>query len=400
MTPRPNILALSCLFPNRAQPNYGIFVLNRLRAVNESCNVKVIAPIPWFPLVSRLRHGSRTSLIPRDDVVGQISVYYPRFASIPRFFKWFDALSYFRTVRPLVARLREFFEFDLVDVHWTYPDIFAGSLLARRYGKKVIVTVRGKEALYPGESTLRRRILIHFLRKADFVITLSAELSDLVLELGVDPQRTAVVLNGVDLSSFGARDRQACRQRLGLPAQKKIMVSVGSLIERKGHHHLVRIMPNLSRTDDVELYVIGAGGGAEGDFSRTLRDMIAERGLTNVHLVGKVDHKMLCDWYNAADLFCLPTSGEGCPNVMLEALACGTPVVATDVGAIGDVVQPGKNGFVVPIAQLGSLEDVVRRALNHEWNRAEIAAAMAGWGWSACAEQVIDIYRTVLGRKV
>ena len=394
-----NILALSYLFPSKAQPNHGIFVLNRLKAMKGSCNIKVIAPVQWYPFINRLlRAQNRKTSVALREEIDEIDVHHPRFFVIPRYLKWFDALTYFWAVRPVVNMLQrdESFEFDLVDVHWTYPDIVAGYLLARKHAKKFIVTVRGREALYPAEKTLRRWMLVHFLRRADSVVTLSDELRDLVLELGVAPERTRTILNGVDLSRFFPRDREAARRRLGLRSPKKIILSVGALIERKGHHELVRIMPGLSRTDDVELYIIG-GTGPEGDYSHILRAMIADLGLSNVHLVDKVEHELLGDWYSAADLFCLATKGEGCPNVILEALACGTPTVATDVGAIRELVVEGENGFVIGADQLDHLEEVIRKALNWSWNRALIAARMNSWGWSACAEQVVDTYRSVLG---
>lgn len=396
-TKRMNILALSYLFPNRAQPEYGVFVFNRLMALREHCNLKVIAPVQWYPLIRRLLPARRGGAVPPRDELGGIEVRHPRFPVIPRYLKWLDAVSYLLAVRPVAADLRRgaSFEFDLIDVHWTYPDILAGYVLARSSGRKFIVTVRGREALYLGENSIRRRIVARLLRKADFVVALSAELRALVLGLGVAPERCRVVLNGVDLSRFHPEERECSRRRLGLPPGRRIIVSVGSLIERKGHHELVRIMPGLSASGDVDLFIVG-GANPEGDYSSVLRAMIAGLGLANVHLVDKVEHEALPDWYNAADLFCLATRGEGCPNVVLEALACGTPVVVTDVGAVGELVVEGENGFLLRPDELCSLEATVRAALDRNWDRERIAAGMNGWGWSSCAAQVIDIYRTVL----
>ena len=395
---RLNILALSYLFPNRAQPEYGVFVLNRLAAVSRHCNIKVVAPVQWYPFIKTLRNSIRSKEIPVEDKVGGLEVHYPRFPVIPRYLKWFDAVSYLFAVRPVVNELQRagLFKLDLIDVHWTYPDILAGYVLARFSGKKFIVTVRGREALYLEENSLRRRIVAALLCKADFVVALSDELRELVTFIGVDPEKSRVVLNGVDLARFTCNDREESRRRVGLPLEKKVIVSVGSLIERKGHHELVRIMPGLSKSCDVELYIVG-GVNPEGDYSSVLRSMIAELGLTNVYLVDKVEHEALADWYNSADLFCLATKGEGCPNVVLEALACGTPVVVTDVGAVGELVVAGENGFVLPLAELSSLETVVSGALEREWDRAGISERMADWGWSSCAEQVAEIYRHVLG---
>jgi glycosyltransferase involved in cell wall biosynthesis len=395
---RLNILALSYLFPNPAQPAYGIFVLNRLKAVREFCNVRVIAPIQWYPLISRLRGAFSAEGVAFRADIGEMEVYHPRFPVIPRYFKWIDAITYWLSIRAAMRKLgASAFDFDLVDVHWTYPDIVSGYLLARKRRKKFIVTVRGHEALYENERSLRRWLLVRFLRRADFIVALSNELRDKLVSIGVAPEKTRVVLNGVDLAHFHPRDRATCRQKLGLPMDSKIILSVGRVTEGKGHQDIVRILPELSKTVKTELYIIG-GVNPEDDFTRILQAQIAGLGLKNVHLMDKVPHETLPLWYGAADLFCLATRREGCPNVLLESLACGTPVVVTDVGAVGEMVVQGENGFRVRLDEMSSFGEVVRQSLEHRWDRQKIAAGMNGWGWSACAERVLAVYRTVLGR--
>jgi glycosyltransferase involved in cell wall biosynthesis len=171
---------------------------------------------------------------------------------------------------------------------------------------------------------------------------------------------------------------------------------VGRFTKAKGHHELIRIMPGLSGDSEVDLYIVG-GVNPERDFSQVLRERIAELGLDNVHLIEGVDHERLPLWYGAADIFCLASKSEGCPNVVLEALACGTPVVATDVGAVKKVIVNGENGYLIGQSELASLERIVRLALGREWDRRSIAAGMESWGWAACAEKVVEIYREITG---
>ena len=390
---RINVLALSYLFPNRAQPAYGIFVLNRLRAVSQHCRINVIAPVQWYPLIGLVRGSLWGTDVPRYEEIGGLSVYHPRFAVVPRYMKWLDAITYFFAAHRVVRRQR--FEFDLVDVHWTYPDIVAAAVLAGTNGKKFVVTVRGHEALYLNERTLRRRLVAHFLRKAAAVITLSAQLRDKVVSLGVAADRVSVVLNGVDLAHFSMQDREECRRQLELPSAARILISVGRLTEGKGHQDLLRSLSQLGRDEDVRLYIIG-GVNPEDDYQHVLRSLIADLQLTNVHLVDKVPHERLSLWYGAADVFCLASKSEGCPNVVLESLACGTPVVATDVGAIADVVTPGESGFLVGPRYAQSLTQALRAALVHPWDRAAIAARMSRWGWEKCADEVYSLYQSVL----
>ncbi|WP_193352695.1 glycosyltransferase, partial [Desulfuromonas sp. TF] len=279
------VLAISHLFPNAEAREYGVFVFNRLQAVNRLCHVKVISPVQWFPFMGWMGRGFGSRLAIREKWRG-IDVQRPRFPVIPRYLKILDAFSFLASAFPAALRLRnrESFDYDIVDVHWTYPDLLTGFVLARLLKKKLIVTIRGREALYLGELTLRRKLLEYLLRQADFVITLSAELQDLVVDLGVPPEKVRVILNGVDIDQFRYRDQETCRRNLGLAQEGKIMVSVGSLIERKGHHELIRIMSELTRLHPVALYIIG-GINPEGDFSPALRRMIQELGLNNVHMI-------------------------------------------------------------------------------------------------------------------
>jgi glycosyltransferase involved in cell wall biosynthesis len=274
--------------------------------------------------------------------------------------------------------------------------VVAGYWLARTRARKLLVTVRGREALYPGEHGLRRLLLAYCLRRADAVVTLSDELRRLVARLGVPAQRLRTILNGVDGESFAWVNPAACRARLGIAPGKKVLVTVGALVMRKGHHKLVQAVRSLGRVHEIELHIIG-GPGPEEDASDLLQRSIEGDGLANVHLVGSVEHRELRSWYGAADLFCLATEGEGCPNVVLEALACGAPVVATDVGAIREVIVEGENGFIVGSNDPQSLAAVISRALDWPWDRRRIADAMQRRGWDRCASEVVDLYRSVLG---
>ncbi len=391
------ILALSYLFPNPALPHYGIFVFNRLKAVQKFCELRVIAPLQWYPLKGRLTSwaNGQTPISRGTTFLEGMEVHHPRFFVIPRYMKWFDSISYLIAILPVVRRLwQEGFHFDLIDVHWTYPDILAGYVLSSLYRKPFIVTIRGREALYLGERGGRKCILDYLLKKADAVIALSSELGRLCLKIGVASKRISVVLNGIDKEKFRLVDQKEARIRLGLDAEKKILISVGSLIEGKGHHKLISLIPELQKKFAIELFILG-GAGPAGDFSKEICSIIESRSLKNVHLVGNVDHSALMDWYNAADLFCLATEGEGCPNVVMEALACGTPVVVTDVGAVRELVDTDAKGYVVPCGDMPALQDAICQSLLQQWDKYAIWASMQSMDWDSCAKNVVTVYGKV-----
>lgn len=389
---KPRILGLSYLFPNRSNPNYGIFVLNRLKAVSHYCDIRVVAPIPWFPFMERFARYKGLSRVPKKETIKGIQVQYPKFPVIPRYMKWLDSITLFLATVPFVCKMRG--QFDLIDVHWVYPDILAGFIYAKIYQKPILVTVRGLEALHLNEKSFRKKIIDFLLPRVDRVITLSDELSEFAACIGVERCKVTTILNGVDTSQFRRLDQTACRKLLGLPKDKKIVVCVGSLLLSKGYDELLEIMPNLSREFDIELYIIG-GIGQEGDDSLVLKEMVGRLQLEDVHFTGGKPHEQLPYWYNAADVFCHASRSEGCPNVIMEALACGTPVVVRDVGAVRDIVDTETKGVIFGSRRHLDLETALRRVLTKAWDRKLIESLMQNFTWEACAKQVLSVYRQV-----
>ena len=386
---KKKVLVLSHLFPNQEHPHYGIFVLNRLLNLCDYCEIKVVAPVPRFPFMEKIKMYRRYPFIPRKEQIQGIQVEHPFFPIIPRYFKWLDSFSYFFSSFITIYKIRKNFDFELIDVNWTYPDILTGFIWSWLTKKEYIVSIRGNEALYPGEKGGRKYILDKLLKRAGAIITLSQQLKELVLDIGIPENKVHVVLDGVEKENFFMMERFLCRQKLNLVQDKKIVVSIGSLILTKGHQYLIKALPLLSKKFSIELYIIGDVNAA-GDDAFIIEKLIKELGLNNVHLVGSKPFHELILWYNAADLFCLASEGEGCPNVVLESLACGTPVVATDVGAISDLIGTDAKGYVVPKGDQVKLEEAMHKALIREWDREAIHESMQTW--DDCAKQVVLIY--------
>jgi glycosyltransferase involved in cell wall biosynthesis len=390
------ILALSYLYPNSLYPHYGIFVHNRLKAVSKYHDVKVINPIPWFPGCGRLARYKDYDKIPQKETLDGIEVFHPRFLVIPRYWKFIDAFTYRAVVMPLAERLRNDFLFDLIDLHWTYPDLPTGTALKRKYGKKMVVTLRGKEAFHIGEGAIRERLITKNLLQADAVIGLSQELVDMAVARGVNPNHCHVVRNGVDTTRFCYIDKEDCREKLGLPLEEKIILSVGSLTYGKGFDRIINSLPMILKYyPSSKLYIIGTEGPA-GDYKKRLFQLIHEKKVSgNVTFVGKVDNKNLVYWYNSADVFCLASRSEGCPNVLLEALACGCPSVATDVGTIREIIEQDSMGVLIK----NTTNDVhygLIKALQSHWSRKKIYSIMIGCNWDRCANLLNPVINNVL----
>jgi len=403
MDKKINILAVSYLYPNRVYPDCGIFVHNRLKAVSKTCQVVVINPIPWFPFSFLFERYRNFHQIPIKENFHGITVYHPRFFIIPGFFKWLDAFSFLLAVLPeAVKRIKKV---DLIDLHWTYPDLLSGLVLSKLFNKKFMVTVRGKEALNRfqeagtgtrREYSLRDIITQCCLKAAHQVVTLSRELKDMCCSLGVKSNRAQVITNGINTDQFYYIPREKARKQLNLDPKKVIILAVGSLNYGKGFDRLIRLLPSLSdKENSIRLYLIGSEGAA-GFFKNELTDLCRKYGVdSRTIFAGQVPNADLVYWYNAADIFCLSSRSEGSPNVLYEALACGCPCVATRVGAVPDIMDPSCQGAIT--ANRGNaLGQGILKTLSTRYDRKKNAGLMKNHTWDQCGKKVEAVYKRLI----
>ena len=378
------VLVLSQTFPSAAEPTRGVFIHERIRRLAERCELVVVAPVPWFPLNRWIRRAQST--LPAMETVGGLTVYHPRVFSIPRYGKFLDGALYAVCVWPFLARLRRRFAFDVIDAHFEYPDAVAGALLGRLLRRPVVVTLRGK-LIRAATYRLHRPQLRWMLRAASRVVAVSDYLKRAAVGLGLPAERVRVIRNGVDRARFSPMDRAEARRRCGLPADRPILLTVAGIEAHKGQHTVVEALPDLLRQQPDLLYVM-VGGGHKGDsFARDLRASVERLGLgEHVRFAGTRPHAELRPWFAAADLFVLLTKSEGWPNVILESLACGLPVVATRVGGVPEIARDGRDGILVPYQDVPAFRDAVLKGLAADWDREAIVRYAETMDWS----QVVD----------
>ena len=392
------ILVLSSVFPSAAQPTLGVFVHARVAQMARRSDVFVVAPVAWFPL-NRLLRGRARSAVPARERQDALTVHHPRFLSVPGVLKCLDGLFYFLCVLPHVWRLRRSFKFDLIDAHFTYPDGFAACLLGKVFRCPVSVTLRGTEVPI-SRFRLRRLQLAWTLRHVDRILSVSQSLRDLAVRLGAPAERTRVIPNGIDGGAFAPRSKGLARATLALPPKRPLLVSVGALSPRKGHQRVLAALPEVLRHQPDLLYVVVGGRTSEGDTGPLLLRRVEDLGLTqSVRLVGTRPHEEIPLWLAASDVFCLATSNEGRPNALMEALACGVPVVTTRVGGNAELIEDGRNGFLVPLDDAAALARALARAFEADWDHAAIAAPWRARGWDCAAEEVLGEFRTLTPRE-
>lgn len=388
------VLVISSVYPSDAQPTLGVFVHERMRHVAAHCGLVVVAPVPWFPF-NRLFRGKRPTATDAVEHRDHITILHPRFLSVPRFCKSADGILYFLSILPAVLRLKRHFQFDLIDAHFAYPDGFAAALLARLLRRALIITIRGDEvrlARYP-----LRRLQMRFALKTGRVISVSDSLRQVAGKLGIPPETARVVPNAVDSDRFRLSDRGLARQQLGLPLDRTVLLSVGSLIERKGHHRILEILPELIRRKPDLLYVI-VGDPRRGDTHAKLLETLVRAGALGDHVrfVRSQPHDAIPKWMAAADLFCLATRWEGWCNALMEALACGLPVVTTAVGGNPEFVRDRLDGLLVPYWDGAHFAAAVLAALDRKWDRAAISEQARGRSWEHVAKCVLEEFHAAL----
>lgn len=377
------ILTYTTIFPNEQFPRHGLFVRERIRAVARFCDIRVMAPVPWVPdlaiVPDRYRQCRRIDACETQD---GLCVDHPRFTVIPRVFKTADpVLLAAATLRP-IRRLRQEFDFELIDAHWACPDGVAAVILANAMRVPVTVTVRGDDINVFAREPGRRQAIRWALNRADSVIALSSDLKDEVAGLGIDRSRIAVIPNGVDPMRFRLAERANVRQKLGLSERGVYLLSIGRLHTSKNFHVLVESVGLLrNEFPEIQLILIGEPD-AESDATPLIAESSRRLGIQNrVHLIGARPPDELADWYNASDLFCLATAREGSANVLLEALSCGLPCVATDVGGNREAITGPHVGMLAPPEPV-PFSKAIRKALTHEWNRQSIAEQGSQRTWS------------------
>lgn len=392
---RLRVLLFSMVFPNAAQPHYGVFVRERMRGLPADVEVRVVAPTPWFPFVASLRPGFRPE-VPREEVQEGVPVLHPRFLSFPGFLKCLDGLLMFLGALPTVIRLRRDFRFELIDAHFVYPEGLAAALLGLALRVPVTITLRGMLPLL-APFRLRRPQLRFALRRATRVIAVSGSLKRDAVALGVPAEKVRVIENGIDPQIFRPVDRVEARRSLGLPKYGPLLVSVGTLAPRKGFHLVMEAMVKLKRRWPTLRFAVVGGDGPEGAMGAELRQLAAKLKLEDrVIFAGPRQREELAAWYGAADLFVLATAHEGCPNVVLEALACGTPVVATPVGNIPELLDSPEVGLVVE-RTVDAIAAGLDKALERGWDRDRVRARIADRTWEAVGREVAEELRAATG---
>jgi glycosyltransferase involved in cell wall biosynthesis len=377
------ILVLTDLFPEPANPNHGIFIYQWADHLAQKCDLTVYQVI----FQEKNRPVSDRDLVSfRENYqANQRFAWTQRIKSIDRFDRiWRRSRQFYKQAKLDLSQSID--EFDIIIGQMGCPGGYAAVRLAKKYGKKSMVGLRGSDV----NTYLSRPVLKHLMRRtlnqADRLVTVSAALKTELLRRGYSESKISVIYNGVDETFFYPSDQLASRRKLNLEPDTKYLLFVGTLSRRKGIDVLLAAFKAINRPD-VKLIFIGQGGD-----HHVIENFITEHSWQDRILrPGVVPHAQLPLWYAAADIVVLPSLAEGVPNVILEALAMGKPVVATRVGGIPEILAGEKTGFLCPPGDAGSLILVIENALDYS----EKIEPSRKFTWKTNAEHYMQIFREI-----
>jgi glycosyltransferase involved in cell wall biosynthesis len=387
------ILTLTSLFPNSEQPSHGVFVRQRLQhlAATQPVDVRVVAPVPWYP---RLLPGPAQyrayQRIPASEAVGPFHVDHPRYLVLPKIgmtvAPTLMALSLLPVVRKIVAAEPRF---DLIDAHYFYPDGVAAAWIAAKLGLPLVITARGTDINLIPRHAIPRRQILWAADRAAAIITVCHALRDELVVLGAAPEKITTLRNGFDPKQFHPEDRASARAGLGIAG--RTLLSVGLLIERKGHHLVIEALTQLPET---KLVIVGSG-----EMERELKALVQRLALGDrVRFEGSVDQAKLKLYYSACDALVLASSREGMANVLIEAIACGCPVVASDAWGTPEVIRSPEAGVLVKERSGEGFAHGIRRLFSALPDRAATLRYASQFRWDPTSAGQFEIFSRVAAR--
>jgi len=384
------ILISTTIFPNREQPNRGIYILKQANELRKHAEVRVLSPLPYFPSFIPSKTYAAYGRVPAHDEIEGHTVSYPRFPVIPKLFQPLNGISLALFQYAPFRKIVKAFEPDVVLCFWAYPDGFANVLLSRAMGLPVCIGVLGSDINQMTQARPQRAMIRWALSSCDRVLSVSAALKDVMVDIGVPAEKIAVIPNGVETERFRPCDAGQARESLGLAREGRFITCVSRLSREKGLDTLISAFAQLPQ-GDARLLLVGDGGERGALETQAAKLGVRER----VEFAGDRPHAEVPTWLAASDVVALPSRMEGCPNIVLEAMASGRPVVASRVGGVPELLTSEALGFMVEPDRPETLALALGRALDTAWDTDALASAGSARTWSTVVGEILEEFRRV-----
>ncbi|MFH2066621.1 MAG: glycosyltransferase [Pseudomonadota bacterium] len=339
-----------------------------------------------MPLFGFLKRYNILSKIEKAAQYGLINVYYPRFIT-PKVLYSFYSLWYYIGIIPTVKKLVNRKKYDYIIAFWAFPDGVAAVKIGQRFGLPVFVKVLGCDInQLPKRKDLRKQIR-KSLSIANGIIAVSHPLKENVVALGITEDNILVAENGIDDTVFHLRETSAISKKLGYPEKQKTILYIGRFSEEKNPMLLLEAV-HLLKEGGCRFRVVICGWG---EMQHQMLQYTKDNELEDiVYFLGELKHHQVAEHMSCADVLCLSSRREGYPNVLIEAISCGLPVVATRVGGVPTIVVEGRNGLTVEPENPEDMANKLKQALSHEWNRQVVKETLQVPTWKEVAEKTME----------
>ncbi|MBM7037017.1 glycosyltransferase [Vibrio ulleungensis] len=392
------ILTLTSLFPSSTMPSLGIFIETRMKQLKQrfpDVTVDVVAPVPWFPLTHpRFGDYAKYAAVPKKETRNGFTVHHPRYLVIPVVGMYFTPFFMALTLVAFFLSQKIKQRYDIVDGHYYYPDGVAIALVCKMLRIPFTLTARGTDINLIPEYKPAKKMIQYAIRQSDANLAVCQALANEIDHLQPCDPSAVTLRNGVDLELFRYADLQqqhVLREQLNLPLNQPIAVAVGWLVERKGQHLIVEA---LVQCPELQLYFIGTG-----EQQSMLEQRVKALGLERrCHFVGSKPQSELRDWFGAADMSILASSREGWANVLLESMACGTPVVATNIWGTPEIVSTFDAGVLIE----RTVDDIARgiqRLTNEPRKRHKVRQHAEKFSWDDTCNKLYRVFEQTLSNR-
>lgn len=370
------VLVISNLFPLPWEPGRGLFNAQQLRALAQRHQVHVVVPVAWRDWW-RHRQLARSSHDYHGITVTPVPYFY-----LPRFWRASYAVTMWLSLCLSLPRFRHW-QAEVILATWLYPDAVAAVRLGRQLGVPVLMKAHGSDVNVQCQAPARRRQVVAAAASSKAVITVSEDLANQLHAFGINRQRLHTLYNGIDLQRFAPADRAKARADLGIAEADRVLLYVGNLKQSKGVLDLVAALTYLPDGCWQQCVVIG-----DGEDRSAMEKLAKQAGLAGrIRIAGRLPHEQVGLWMAACDLLLLPSHAEGVPNVVLEAMACGRPVVASDLPGIGEVT-PEYAGITAPPQQPQAFASAIESALARSWDVKKIRQHAETFSWEQNVERL------------
>jgi len=375
-------------------PHFLTFVKDQVTSLSSYFNeIVVVVPLPHIPTIlqkSIKRFKIYSWRIDAENIPQNVKIYTLKHLALP-LLKNLNLRFTIRSINKLIQK--ENLEFDLIHAHFTCPEGYVGAKLKEKYGTPLVITAHGYDIYdLPFKNEYWGNKISYALDNADQNITVSKRNFGCIQKLKIKTD-TEIIPNGYDSNLFKPMDKAECRNKVDLPLDKRIILTVGNLLKIKGHKYLIEAMKEIvKKRRDVLCLIIGSG-----NLKTMLENQIKELGLEEfVKLLGGRPHNEIAFWMNACDLFVLPSLSEGNPTVMFECLGCGKPFIGTKVGGEPDIITSDDYGLLCEPASPEELAEKILIALDKEWDEEYILNYAKQFTWENIAKEIVGVYGEVM----